>query len=50
MSDFEFLYAFFGLLIGLIVTDLASKFADALDEHEHRPIGVLTPTSLKWIF
>ena len=43
MSDFEFLSAFFGLLIGLILAELATKFADAIDAHRHRPIGLLTP-------
>ena len=43
MSDFEFLFALFGLLFGLIVAELALKFADALDSNRERPIGILTP-------
>lgn len=43
MGDFEFLVGFYGLLLGLIVAEVASKLADAIDEHRRRPIGVLTP-------
>jgi uncharacterized membrane-anchored protein YhcB (DUF1043 family) len=43
MTDFEFLYAFFGLLIGLIVAQLATRFTDAIEERQDRPIGLLTP-------
>jgi hypothetical protein len=43
MSDFEFLMALFGLLYALIVAELALKFADAIDVHYERPMGVLTP-------
>ena len=43
MTDFEFLFAVFGLLIGLTFIEIAVKFADAIDAHHRRPIGVLTP-------
>jgi hypothetical protein len=43
MSDFGFLFALFGLLFGLIVAELALKFADAIDSSHERPIGILTP-------
>lgn len=43
MTDFEFLFALFGLLFGLIVAELSIKFADAIDSHRERPIGILTP-------
>ena len=43
MSDFEGLFALFGLMFGLIVAELSLKFADAIDSHHERPIGVLTP-------
>lgn len=43
MSDFEFFFTFFGLLLGLTVVEVATKFADAIDGHKRRPIGLLTP-------
>ena len=43
MSDFEFLFSVFGLLIGLTLVEIAVKFADAIDAHRRRPLGVLTP-------
>ena len=43
MTDFEFLFALFGLLFGLIVAELSIKFADAIDSNRERPIGILTP-------
>lgn len=43
VSDFEGLFGLFGLMFGLIVAELALKFADAIDSHRERPIGVLTP-------
>ncbi len=43
MTDFEFLFSVFGLLIGLTLVEIAVKFADAIDAHRRRPIGVLTP-------
>lgn len=42
MNDFEFLAGFFGVLLGLIIAQLASKLADAIDAHEERPFGLLT--------
>jgi hypothetical protein len=43
MSEFEFLFSVFGLLIGLTLVEIAVKFADAIDAHHRRPIGILTP-------
>ena len=43
MSEFEFLFSVFGLLIGLTFIEIAIKFADAIDAHSRRAIGVLTP-------
>jgi hypothetical protein len=43
MSEFEFLFSVFGLLIGLTLIEIAIKFADAIDAHHRRPIGILTP-------
>ena len=43
MSDFEFLFALFGLLFGLIVAELSLKFADAIELRRERPMGILTP-------
>lgn len=43
MADFDFLAGFYGLLLGLIVAEVASKLADAIDDHRERPIGLLTP-------
>jgi hypothetical protein len=43
MTEFEFLFSVFGLLIGLTLVEVAVKFADAIDAHRRRPMGVLTP-------
>lgn len=43
MSDFEYFFTFFGLLLGLTVVEVATKLADAIDAHRRRPIGLLTP-------
>jgi hypothetical protein len=43
MDDFGFLAGLFGILFGLIVAEILSKFADALDLHHRRPVGILTP-------
>ena len=43
MSDFEGLFGLLSLMFGLIVAELAIKFADAIDSHHERPLGVLTP-------
>src|SRR5204862_4316562 len=42
MGDFEFLAGFYGILLGLIVAEVAVKLADAIDSHSRRPIGWLT--------
>src|SRR3954467_4006525 len=41
MDDFSFLSGLFGILFGLIVAELATKFADAINLHHRRPIGLL---------
>lgn len=43
MSDFEYLFALFGLLFGLIVAELSLKLADAIEANRERPMGILTP-------
>lgn len=43
MSDFEGLFGLLSLLFGLIIAELAIKFADAIDSHGERPLGILTP-------
>src|SRR3954468_15118632 len=43
MDDFSFLAGLFGILFGLIVAEIATKFADAIDLHHRRRIGFLTP-------
>ena len=43
MSDFEGLFGQLSIMFGLIVAELAIKFADAIDSHAERPIGILTP-------
>lgn len=43
MSDFEGLFALLSLMFGLIVAELAIKSADAIDSHQLRPVGILTP-------
>ena len=43
MTEFEFLFSVFGLLIGLTLVEIAVKFADAIDAHHRRPVGLLTP-------
>jgi len=43
MSDFEYFFTFFGLLLGLTVAEVAVRLADAIDAHRRRPIGLLTP-------
>lgn len=43
MSDFEYFFTFFGLLLGLTIAEIALKLADAIDGHRRRPIGILTP-------
>lgn len=43
MSDFEYLFALFGLLFGLIVAQLSLKFAEAINSNSECPMGILTP-------
>lgn len=43
MNDFEFLADFFGVLLGLVIAQVASRLAEAIDEHRERPLGLLTP-------
>ena len=43
MSDFDYLFALFGVIFGLIVGELSLKFADAIDSNRVRPMGILTP-------
>lgn len=43
MSDFEGLFALFTLMFGLVVAEISLKFADAVDSHRERPVGILTP-------
>ena len=43
MDDFSFFFTFFSLLLGLTVAEIASSFADAIDSHPRRPLGLVTP-------
>jgi hypothetical protein len=43
MSAFEFLFSFYGLLLGLALTEVIAGFSRALNERGRRPIGWLTP-------
>lgn len=43
MSDFDFFFSFFTLLLGLVVGEILTRFADSIDAHPKRPIGWLTP-------
>ena len=44
MSDeFSFLFAFYGLLLGLAVTEIVAGFSRAYDERAVRPLGVMAP-------
>ena len=43
VTDFEYFIAFFSVMLGLVVAELAVKFADAIDAHRRKPIGLLTP-------
>jgi hypothetical protein len=42
VGDFEFLTGFVGVLLGLVIAQVATKLAEAMDEHRERPIGLLT--------
>lgn len=43
MSAFEFLFSFYGLLLGLTLVEVVSGFSRALDAREQRPMGVILP-------
>ncbi|RYE65509.1 MAG: hypothetical protein EOO81_12600 [Oxalobacteraceae bacterium] len=43
MSDFEFFFSFYGLLLGLAVAEVTVKFADAIGSRKRIVIGWLTP-------
>ena len=43
MSDFEYVVAFYALLLGLAVANVAVGFADMWRERERRPIGWCPP-------
>jgi hypothetical protein len=43
MSEFEFYFSFYGLLLGLSAATLVVRFADVLGEHGKRRIGLLAP-------
>ncbi len=43
MSEFDFFFTLFGLLLGLIIAEVATKFADAIGSRHRVRMGVLTP-------
>lgn len=43
MSAFEFLFGFYGLLLGLTMAEVVSGFSRALDAREQRPMGLILP-------
>jgi hypothetical protein len=43
MNDFEYLFSFYALLLGLSVANVASGFGDMWRERHAMPIGVCTP-------
>ena len=43
MSAFEFLFTFYGLLLGLAVTEVIGGVSRAINERSSRPVGWLTP-------
>ena len=43
MSDFEFFFSFYGLLLGLAVAEVAVKLADAIGSRRRVVMGWLTP-------
>lgn len=43
MSAFEFLFSFYGLLLGLTLSELVSGFSRALDARDQRPMGMILP-------
>jgi hypothetical protein len=42
-DEFSFLFAFYGLLLGLAVTEIVAGFSRAYDERAARPLGVIAP-------
>lgn len=43
MSNFEFFFSLFGLLLGLSLAEVLGGFAKALKRHGRRKLGLLTP-------
>lgn len=44
MSDaFSFMFAFYGLLLGLALAEIAAGFSRAYDERRLRPLGIVAP-------
>jgi hypothetical protein len=43
MSEFEFFFTLFGLLLGLTLAEIALKFTDAIAARDTVKLGVLTP-------
>ena len=43
MSAFEFLFSFYGLLLGLTLVEVVSGFSRALDARKERPMGIILP-------
>lgn len=43
MSAFEFLFSFYGLLLGLALTEVIGGASRAINDRPRRPIGWLTP-------
>lgn len=43
MSAFEFLFSFYGLLLGLTLVEVVSGFSRALDARDQRPMGLILP-------
>ena len=43
MSAFEFLFSFYGLLLGLTLVEVVSGFSRALDARTERPLGLILP-------
>ena len=50
MSDFEYYISFYGLLLGLSVAEVASKFLNAIGARRILKIGWLTPALAIFIF
>lgn len=43
MSAFEYFFGFFGLVLGLSVTEVVTGFSQAIQRRKHVAIGILTP-------